>query len=158
MESETFPGILLWSSRLRIQCHPAALVAAGAWVQSLAWELAHTKGTVKKKKEREREKGKRGGRKGGRDLGSSHHGAAETIRLVSMRTRVRSLALLSGLRIRCYHELWCRWQTRFGSRVAVAVVLASGYSLDYTPGLGTSTCRACSPKKRQKKEKGTFPH
>ena len=28
-----------------------------------------------------------------------------------MRTQVRSLALLSGLRIQCCHELWCRLQT-----------------------------------------------
>ena len=36
--------------------------------------------------------------------------------------RVRSLALLSGLRIWHCHELWCGSQTRLGSRVAVAVV------------------------------------
>ena len=44
------------------------------------------------------------------------------IRLVSMRMRVRSLALLSGFRIRHRHELWCRSQTRLGSGVAVALV------------------------------------
>ena len=38
-----------------------------------------------------------------------------------MRMRVRSLALLSGLRIWCCHELWFRSQRRFGSRVAMAV-------------------------------------
>ena len=43
-------------------------------------------------------------------------------RLVSMRTLVGSLALLSGLRIQCCPELWCRSQTWLGSRVAVAVV------------------------------------
>ena len=32
-----------------------------------------------------------------------------------MRLQVRSLALLSGLRIRCCGELWCRLQTRLGS-------------------------------------------
>ena len=31
--------------------------------------------------------------------------------LVSMRMQVRSLALLSGLKIQCCHELWCRLQT-----------------------------------------------
>ena len=41
--------------------------------------------------------------------------------LVSMRTRVRSLALLSGLKIRHCRELRCRLQTRLGSRVAVAL-------------------------------------
>ena len=34
---------------------------------------------------------------------------------------VRSLALLSGLRIQRCHELWCRSQTWLGSRVAVAL-------------------------------------
>ena len=34
---------------------------------------------------------------------------------------VRSLALLSGSRIRCCRELWCRLQTQLGSCVAVAV-------------------------------------
>ena len=41
--------------------------------------------------------------------------------LVSMR-RVQSLASLSGSRIRCCHELWCRSQTQLGSGLAVAVV------------------------------------
>ena len=39
-----------------------------------------------------------------------------------MRLWVRSLALLSGLRIRHCCELWCGWQTRLGSGMAVAVV------------------------------------
>ena len=34
---------------------------------------------------------------------------------------VRSLVLLSGLRIQHCHELWCRSQMRLGSQVAVAV-------------------------------------
>ena len=42
------------------------------------------------------------------------------IRLGTMRFRVQSLASLSGLRIRCCHELWCRLQTRLGSDVVVA--------------------------------------
>ena len=33
-------------------------------------------------------------------------------RLGSLRIQVQSLALLSGLRIWCSHELWCRWQTQ----------------------------------------------
>ena len=45
------------------------------------------------------------------------------IRLGSTRTRVRSLALLSGLRI---PELWCRSQMQLRSGVAVAV--AGSYS------------------------------
>ena len=39
-----------------------------------------------------------------------------------MRTQVRSLASLGGLRIRCCRELWCRLQMQLGSGVAVAVV------------------------------------
>ena len=39
-----------------------------------------------------------------------------------MRFWVQSLALLSGLRILCCRELWCRLQTRLGSDVAVTVV------------------------------------
>ena len=42
--------------------------------------------------------------------------------LVSMRTKVWSLASISGLRIRRCHELWCRWQTQVRSGIAVAVV------------------------------------
>ena len=69
--------------------------------------------------------------------------------------QVRSLALLSGFRIRHCGELWCRSQIRLGSPIAVAVVQAAGYSSDSTPSLGTSICRKCSPKKtkRQKKRK-----
>ena len=44
-----------------------------------------------------------------------------TIRLGTMRLRVRSLPLLSGLTIWRCRELWCRLQTRLGSRVAVAL-------------------------------------
>ena len=43
------------------------------------------------------------------------------IQLGTMRLRVQSLALLSGLRIWHSHELWCRSQMRLRSSVAVAV-------------------------------------
>ena len=33
-----------------------------------------------------------------------------------------SLALLSGLRIRRWHELWCRLRMRLGSRIAMALL------------------------------------
>ena len=46
-----------------------------------------------------------------------------------MRLRVRTLALLSGLRIQCCRALWCRLQMRLRSGVAVAVAKASGYAL-----------------------------
>ena len=60
------------------------------------------------------------------------------IQLVSMRMWVQSLALLSGLRIWGCCELWCRLQMRLGSHVAVAVAVASSYSSDSVPRLGTS--------------------
>ena len=48
--------------------------------------------------------------------------AQHVAELVSMRTRVGSLALLSGLGIQPRGELWCRLQMKLGSHVAVAVV------------------------------------
>ena len=44
------------------------------------------------------------------------------IQLVFLRMRVRSLALLSGLRIWRFRELWCRSHMRLGAHVAVAMV------------------------------------
>ena len=41
--------------------------------------------------------------------------------LGTVRFRVQSLAWLSGLRIQCFCELWCRLQTQLGSGVAVAL-------------------------------------
>ena len=56
------------------------------------------------------------------------------IQLGTMSLRVRSLASLSGLRIRrrLCRELWCRLQTRLGSCVAVALVWAKSNSSDST--------------------------
>ena len=67
--------------------------------------------------------------------------------LASMRMQIRSLALLRWLRIWHCHGLWCRPQMWLGSDVAVAV--ASSYSSDSIPRLGTSICCGCSPKKSQ---------
>ena len=53
---------------------------------------------------------------------SSHCGAAETSLTSNQRSWVRSLVSLSGLRIWCCCELWCRSQMRLGSCVALAVV------------------------------------
>ena len=61
-------------------------------------------------------------------------------RLTSIRTRVRSLASLSGLRIWRCCELRCRLQTRLGSGVAVALVWAGSYSSGSIPSLGSSIC------------------
>ena len=54
-------------------------------------------------------------------LGSSHHGSAVSDPNSITRMWVRSLALLSGVRIWHCHELWCRLQSRLGSRIAVAL-------------------------------------
>ena len=70
-----------------------------------------------------------------------------------MRLRVRSLALLSGLRIWHCHELWCAdvaWIWR---------CCGSGFR---TPSLGTSICFRCGPwkdanTKKKKKKKKKFP-
>ena len=66
-----------------------------------------------------------------------------------MRMRVRSLALLSGLRIRHCYELQCKSQMQLGSSVAVAVVKTGSCSSDLTPNLGTSICRRCGHKKKK---------
>ena len=63
--------------------------------------------------------------------------------------QVRSLALLSGLRIWHRHELWCRSQTWLRSHVVVAVAQASSYSSDSTPSLETSIGLQCGPKKKK---------
>ena len=68
-----------------------------------------------------------------------------------MRMWVWSLASLRALRIQNCYELWCRSQTRLGSHVAV-VAWAGSCSSDSTPGLGTSMCYRCGPKKTKKKK------
>ena len=47
-----------------------------------------------------------------------------------MRLQVQSLPLLSGLKIRCCHELWCGLQTRLGSSIAVSCGVGCRRSLD----------------------------
>ena len=73
-----------------------------------------------------------------------------------MRTRVPSLASLSGLRICCGCVLWCRSQKWLRSGVAVAVAQACSYSSDSTPSLGTSICCGCGPQKTKKKSVFVF--
>jgi len=68
-----------------------------------------------------------------------------------MRTQVRSLAFLSGLRIRPCCELWCRWQMQLTSLVDVAVVQADSYSSSLTPSLGTPYAMGAALKKKKKK-------
>ena len=68
--------------------------------------------------------------------------------LVSLRSWVRSLALLSALRIWYCHELWYRSQIWLRTHVAVAA--AGSCSSDLTPSLGTSLCRGHHPKNKIK--------
>ena len=63
--------------------------------------------------------------------------------LVSMRLWVRSLALLSGLKIQHCRELWYRPQTRLGSHIVVTVAEASSCSSNLIPSLGTFICCRC---------------
>ena len=59
---------------------------------------------------------------------------------------------LSGLRIRCCCELWCRLQMQLRLHVTVAVVEAGSYSSDWTPSLGTSICHGYGPKSQKTKQ------
>ena len=68
-----------------------------------------------------------------------------------MRMHVQSLALLSGLKIQRFCELWYRLQMQLRSHVAVVVAKASGYSSNLTPSLGTSICHVCGLKKTKNK-------
>ena len=73
-----------------------------------------------------------------------------------MRMHVQSLASLSGLRIWCCHEQWCRLQMWLRSRIVVAVAWAGSCSSDSTPSLGTSICCRRGPKKRYFLSPGTM--
>ena len=77
------------------------------------------------------------------------------IQLGTMRLRVRSLALLSGLRIRRCYELWCRSQTQLRSCVflwlwcrpaAVAPIRSLAWKPPYAAGVAQEIA-----KKDQKK-------
>ena len=84
-------------------------------------------------------------------LWSSCHGTEETNPTRNHEVAVRSLASLTGLRIRRWHELSCRLQTWIGSGIAVA--LASSCSSNSIPSLGTSICHRCSHRKKKKRLK-----
>ena len=77
------------------------------------------------------------------------------IHLGTMRFRARSLASLSGLRIHCCRELWCRSQTWLESCIAVVVVCTGravaliqplAWELTYVTGM------ALKSKKKKKKK------
>ena len=59
---------------------------------------------------------------------------------------------LSGLRIRCCHELQCRSQIWLGSCVAVTVAKAISCSSDSPPSLGTSICCRCALKRKKERK------
>ena len=75
------------------------------------------------------------------------------IQLGTMRLQDQSLVLLSGLRIRCCCELWCRSQTLLGSGVAVALAQVGSNSSHQTLSLGTSICHGSGPRKGKKDKK-----
>ena len=76
--------------------------------------------------------------------------------LVSMKTWVRTLASLSGLRIQCCHKLWCTSQTQLVPGIAVAVAYISSFSSDSTPSLGTSICLGLAIKKKKERKSAIF--
>ena len=81
-------------------------------------------------------------------LGSFHHGSViKWTQLGSMRTWVRSLPSLSGLRIRHCHELWCSSQAWLRSSIAVTVASSGSYSSDLISSLGTFMCYGYGSKK-----------
>ena len=68
-----------------------------------------------------------------------------------MRTWVRSLASLSGLRIQCCRALQCRSQAQLRSCIALAVVEADSSSSNSTSSLETFIYCKSGPKKSKKK-------
>ena len=72
--------------------------------------------------------------------------------LESVRTQIRSLALVSGLRLQSCRKLWCMPWMRFRSCIAI-VVEAGSCSSSWTPSMGTSICHKCGSKKQKKKKK-----
>ena len=66
----------------------------------------------------------------------------------NMRLQVQSLAMLSGLRIRCCHELWCRSKTWLGSGVAVALIRPLAWEPPYA--VGAALERQKTKKKKKK--------
>ena len=70
--------------------------------------------------------------------------------LVSTRTRVRSQAPLCGLRMQPGCELWCRSQTRLGSRVAVDTAAAPIQPLTWELPYAASVTLKWQKKKKKK--------
>ena len=72
--------------------------------------------------------------------------------LVSMRTQVRWLTSLSGLRIRRCLKLWCRSQMQLRTSIAVAVVAGLQLQFCFDPSLGISIGHRRGPKKEKRKK------
>ena len=72
--------------------------------------------------------------------------------LISMKIRVWSLALLSGLKTQRCCELWCRSQMQLGSGIAMAMAVSGNCSSDSIPCLVTFKCHGCGHKKKKKKD------
>ena len=86
--------------------------------------------------------------------GEFPHGSVE-MNLISIHEDAGSIpSSLSGLRIQCCRELWCRLQMRLRSGIAVTVAQDSDYSYYLTPSLGTCICLKCILKKTKKMVSG----
>ena len=75
------------------------------------------------------------------------------IRPGTMRMWVRVLASLSGLRIQCRHELWCRLQTWLGSGMLLWLWCRLAAAALIGPLAGESPYTAAVALKRQKEKK-----
>ena len=82
----------------------------------------------------------------------SCHGSAKT-NLTSIHEDASSIPGLSGLRIQCCRDLWCRCQMRLGPGTAVAVGQAGGSFPNHPPTQGTPKSWWIQIKKKQKKKK-----
>ena len=133
------PGPTQWVKDLALLClwcRPEAT----APIPPLAWELPYASDAALKRKKKERKFGE-----------FPSWLSRNKSDLVSTRTQVRSLALLSRLRIRRCRELWCRSQTRLGSGVAVAVAAVAlirplAWKLPYALGVALKR-----PKKKKRR-------
>ena len=74
--------------------------------------------------------------------------------LASMRTQVWDLALISGLRIQCCHELWCRLKMWLRSGIAVAVVCRPAAVAPIGFPAWEPPCAAGMALKKKEKKKG----
>ena len=77
------------------------------------------------------------------------------IRLVTMKLRVKTLTLVSELRVQRYHELRYRWQTWLESCISMAVAWASNWSSVSTPSLRTCECYWWGHEKQTNKQTKT---